>query len=116
MAAAKPSAKRAAPKPAAKKAPSSISKSSEPGFAQRADGIHLPTEYVNEIVPASKLQQGLQAAQGQIKQSLHDLAALFTQDFEVSEIEITLSFSATGQFLGFGAGGALSVKVKIVPS
>lgn len=38
-----------------------------------------------------------------------------TMDFEVSEIELSMSFSAKGEFLGFRIGGAASIKVKIKP-
>lgn len=68
------------------------------------------------IVPASKLSAGLEASQAQIKKSLQNLASVFTQDFVVSEIQLSVSFSAEGKFLGFGAGGAMTVKVKIRPA
>lgn len=67
------------------------------------------------LTPASKLRKGLTAAQTEIKESLQEIATLLTHDFEVSEIELSISFSADGKFLGFGVGGATSIKVKIRP-
>lgn len=69
----------------------------------------------SKTVPASKLREGLSAAQDDIKQSLQEIATIMTMDFEVSEIELSMSFSAKGEFLGFGIGGAASIKVKIKP-
>ena len=66
-------------------------------------------------VPASKLREGLAAAQDDIKQSLQEIATIMTMNFEVAEIELSMSFSAKGEFLGFGVGGAASIKVKIKP-
>ena len=67
-------------------------------------------------VSASKLREGLAAAQDDIKQSLQEIAAIMTMDFEIAEIELSMSFSAKGEFLGFGVGGAASIKVKIKPA
>jgi len=67
------------------------------------------------LIPATKLRKGLAAAQTEIKESLQEIATLLTLDFEVSEIELSISFSADGKFLGFGVGGATSIKVKIRP-
>jgi hypothetical protein len=67
-------------------------------------------------VTTGKLQKGIESAKDQIKGTLQNIAAVFTQDFEVSEIELSVTFTADGKFLGFGTGGAMSVKVKIQPS
>jgi hypothetical protein len=67
------------------------------------------------VIPASKLSAGLAASQTQIKKSLQELASVFTQDFVVSEIQLSMSFSAEGKFLGIGAGGAMSVEATIRP-
>lgn len=87
------------------------------GFVRDANGLYLPTVLAKPVVvPSNKLREGLEAAQGQIKKTLQGFAAVFTQEFEVSEIALTLSFNADGKFLGFGLGGAMSVSIKIVPS
>jgi hypothetical protein len=110
--AAAPAKKAAAP---AKKVAAVVGKP-EPGFMLQ-NGLHVPLGSPSgKVVPPSKFASGLEASQKQIRHSLSELASVFTQDFEVSEIELSVSFSADGKFLGFGVGGAMSVKVKIKPS
>ncbi len=67
-------------------------------------------------VPASKVHAGLQRASEQIRAMVADLAAVLTEQYRITQIELTLSFSAEGKFLGFGAGGATSVTVTIAPA
>jgi hypothetical protein len=67
------------------------------------------------VTPAGKLKEGMAKAQSEIRESLQELASVLTMDFEISEIELSISFSADGKFLGFGIGGATSIKVKIKP-
>ena len=114
---ARPAAKKAAAKPVAKKAAGRLVKSAPPGWKQNAGGLVLVEERLNStsLTPASKLRKGLSAAQAEIKESLQEIATLLTLDFEVSEIELSISFSADGKFLGFGVGGATFIKVKIRP-
>lgn len=113
----RPAAKKAVAKPAAKKAAGRLVKSAPPGWKQNAGGLVLVEERINStsLTPASKLRKGLSAAQAEIKESLQEIATLLTLDFEVSEIELSISFNADGKFLGFGVGGATSIKVKIRP-
>ena len=87
------------------------------GFSQAQSGIFVPTILANPVVvPANKFREGIEDAHVQIKKTLQGFVKIFTQEFEVSEISLTLSFNAEGKFLGFGAGGEMSVTVKIVPS
>jgi ribosomal protein L18E len=87
------------------------------GYISSSSGLLVPARMEKPaIVPPNKLREGIEAAQGQIKKTLQGFAGVFTQDFEVAEIELTLSFNAEGKFLGFGGGGAMSVAVKIVPA
>ena len=55
-------------------------------------------------------------AQSEIRESLQEITAALSMNFEISEIELSISFSADGKFLGFGVGGATSLKIKIRPS
>lgn len=88
----------------------------EPGYEQVGELLVPMGNNQPAVVSPRKVSAGIEASQKQIKKSLQSLAAVFTQDFEVSEIELSVSFSADGKFLGFGAGGAMSVKVKIRPT
>ena len=87
------------------------------GYSISSDGLLLvpSSSKKSSITPASKLRDGITKAQNEIRQSLQEMAMLMTMDFEVSEIEFSVSFSADGKFLGFGVGGAASIKVKIKP-
>ena len=38
------------------------------------------------------------------------------EPYEITEIEFNASFSADSKFMGFGVGGAASIKIKIAPS
>ncbi|PKN68655.1 MAG: hypothetical protein CVU54_13560 [Deltaproteobacteria bacterium HGW-Deltaproteobacteria-12] len=87
------------------------------GYSISADGLLLvpSSSKYPSITPASKLRDGITKAKNEIRQSLQEIATLMTMDFEISEIEFSVSFSADGKFLGFGVGGAASIKVKIKP-
>lgn len=111
----RPVAKKAAARPAAKKA--IFAAKPELGYNQSKGGILVPAGSESpSYVSTGKLQAGIENAKDQIKGTLQNIAAVFTQDFEVSEIELSVTFTADGKFLGFGTGGAMSVKVKISPT
>ncbi len=105
-----------APAPRSKPKPR-ISAREDLDYVQSDLGLYLPRAVAKPVVvPPNKLRQGIEAAQAQIKKTLQGLASTFTQDFEVSEIELTLGFSADGKFLGFGPGGEMSITIKIAPA
>jgi hypothetical protein len=119
MAVKRAAAKKApAKKTVAKRAPAKKAIAAPPaGYSRNPRGTLLvPSgKAKGSITPASKLRAGITKAQDEIKESLQEIATLMTMDFEVAEIELTISFSADGKFLGFGVGGATSIKVKIKP-
>lgn len=118
VAAKKPAVKKvSAKRPAAKKVAGRIVKAAPPGWKRNEGGVVLVEEQLTSVAltPASKLRKGLSAAQTEIKETLQEFATLLALDFEVSEIELSISFSADGKFLGFGVGGATTIKVKIRP-
>lgn len=109
-AARKPAAKKpAARKRAAKKLPRVPS-----GYVESDGGILTPGG--GDVTPPSKLRAGLSSARKEIAKTLNEIVSVMTQDFEIAEIEVSASFSADGKFLGFGVGGATTIKVKIKPS
>jgi hypothetical protein len=86
------------------------------GYKENGDGLLVPQDTVIEKpISPKKMQDGIRSAQLQIKKTLNELAQIFTEDLELSEVELTLSFSAEGKFLGFGAAGKFSIKVKVKP-
>lgn len=69
------------------------------------------------IVKPSKLQEGIEKAKDDIACIINDTVDSLTRTkHSVSEIELSVSFNAKGEFMGFGVGGAASIKIKIVPS
>ena len=72
-------------------------------------GLYVP-------VPASKMRKGIKKAQDEIRGMIREIAALMTDDFAITEIELTAGFNADGKFMGFGIGGDASIKIKIAPS
>lgn len=119
MAVKRAAAKKApAKKKVAKRAPTKKAIAAPPaGYSRNPRGTLLVPagKAKGSITPASKLRAGIAKAQDEIKESLQEIATLMTMDFEVAEIELAISFSADGKFLGFGVGGATSIKVKIKP-
>ncbi len=97
-----------APAPAARKIPI------PPGMAITPGGIIVPTGTIRPI-PASKLKKGVETAKAEIKEMIDEVAGILTTEYNIKEIELEVSFNASGKFIGFGAGGAASIKIKIAP-
>ena len=85
-----------------------------PGLSSRPSGLLVPSSVAGPV-PPSKLRAGLGKAKLEISRLLDDLAGSFGDGYEVGEIELTVSFSAEGKFLGIGTGGAAEVKIHLVP-
>lgn len=76
-------------------------------------GSHSSRE--EKVVNPAKLLSGLETSKTQIRKQLQQVAEMLGQDDEVVEIEVALSFNSEGKFIGFGEGGAASIKVKVQP-
>jgi hypothetical protein len=76
------------------------------------NGLYLK----NEPVPPSALKKGLEKARADIENILNEVSSMVTANGSVSELEVSISFNAEGKFMGFGVGGAASIKIKMVPS
>ena len=77
-------------------------------------GIIVPTRTIRPI-PTSKLKEGVETAKTEIKKMIDEVASILTTEYDIKEIELEVSFNASGKFIGFGAGGAASIKIKIAP-
>ena len=86
------------------------------GYVPTSAGVLVPARYAEKPVPSNKLVRGLTAARSQIEKAIGELASIMTEDYRIDEIEFSVSFDADGRFLGFGVGGAASIKVKIKPA
>lgn len=60
--------------------------------------------------------KGITDAKKKIKRMLFEFADSLGDDFDVEGIEVEASFNADGKFLGFGAGGAVNMKIRVKPA
>lgn len=110
-----PARRKPAKRPAKKKAKKKISKAPT-GYRKNPRGeVLIPDgDQIDTIVPPSKIKAGFEQAKREVRNLLDNMAD-FAEDYEVSEISLTVSFSADGKFLGFGVGGATSMNIKLTP-
>lgn len=80
-----------------------------PAMARTEKGLYVP----EGLVKSSPLQKGIKKAAQEINSTIDNILKTLSRD--VIEIELTLGFSADGKFMGFGAGGDMSIKVKLDP-
>ncbi len=85
------------------------------GYGITDGGFFLP-ESMLKPVPASKMSDGLSKARKKMIRVMSEFASSLAGDYSISEIEFTASFDAEGKFLGFGFGGAASIKITIKPA
>ncbi|MBA4417525.1 MAG: hypothetical protein C0392_06410 [Syntrophus sp. (in: bacteria)] len=86
----------------------------EPGFVpgeKRPIAAEQP-----KTVSAAALKRGFERAKDEITGMCDEISALMTSRYNIGEVELTVSFSSNGDFIGFGAGGAASIKITIIPS
>ena len=109
----KAAAKRATsiPKVSAKKA---ITNKVPAGYGQTGSGIIVPSGNLKPV-PATKLQRGFKKAKDEIKKMIQEIAEIMTEDYKISEIQLSASFNAKGEFIGIGVGGSTTITLKITP-
>ena len=96
------SVKKAAPKFSAKavaKAPKVIPL--PPLGYKLQNNLYVP----DKIVQASALRKGFESAKKEIRAMVDEIAGIMNDDYKIGEIELMVSFSADGKFMGFGVGG-----------
>jgi hypothetical protein len=84
------------------------------GFASD-DKRPLPQEQ-RKTVPAAALKRGFERAKDDIAAMCNEISTLMTGRYAIDKVELTVSFNAAGEFIGFGAGGAASITITIIPS
>lgn len=67
------------------------------------------------VVAPTALQNGISKARDEIAAALDGINDLISSRLEIAEAELSISFNAKGEFLGFGVGGAFSLKIKVKP-
>lgn len=80
------------------------------------NGVLIKEADLPKPVDASSLRKGLEKAKKDIKSMINEIADIMTAQYNISEIELSVSFNAEGKFMGFGVGGATSIKIKIAPT
>lgn len=99
------------------RSPNRLASADEPGFSQPAgSALYVPNVDAAAVAKPSKLRLGFQRARAEMTACLREMVSLMNTDFSVSEIELSASFDADGKFLGFGVGGAVSVKIRVKPT
>lgn len=84
------------------------------GYKRNKGGIYVRT---GSIVEPTAIKKGLEKAKEQLRSMIDEFSQVLILDgHTISEIELSVSFDASGKFLGVGIGGATSIKIKIVPS
>ncbi len=86
----------------------------EPGFAfgdKRPAAQEQP-----KTVSAAALKRGFQRAKDEITGMCDEISTLMTSRYNIGNVELIVSFNSNGEFIGFGAGGAASIKITIIPS
>jgi hypothetical protein len=69
-----------------------------------------------KTVSAAALKRGFERAKDEITGMCEEISALMTNRYHIDKVELTVSFSSSGEFIGFGTGGAASIKITVIPS
>jgi hypothetical protein len=85
-----------------------------PGFAH--SGKRPFAQEQRKTVSAAALKRGFERARDEIISMCDDISSLMTNRYNIGKVELTVSFNAGGEFIGFGVGGAASIKITIIPS
>ena len=93
----------------------------EPGYKMQ-NKIYIPDRNVTksaseDLVKPSKLIQGIEQSKKEIRQVLAKISDEISgmDEYLVNAIEVSLSFSADGKFLGVGVGGGIQVSISFTP-
>lgn len=69
-----------------------------------------------KTVSAAALKRGFERAKDEITGMCDEISTLMASRYNIGQVELTVSFNAGGEFIGFGVGGAASIKITIIPS
>jgi hypothetical protein len=69
-----------------------------------------------KTVSAAALKRGFERAKDEIIDMCDEISSLMTSRYNIGKVELTVSFNAGGEFIGFGTGGAASIKITVIPS
>jgi hypothetical protein len=113
----KKAAKKTARKSGRKKKAAKRDLRRPPGYKRRpGSGLLVPTDSSlgsDEIVPPSLMMKGMAEAKKQMKELIYEVSDNVGDIGQVSQMEFEASFNADGKFLGFGVGGAATIKISV---
>lgn len=69
-----------------------------------------------KTVSAAALKRGFEKAKDEIAGMCDEMSSLMTSRYNIGKVQLTVSFNEAGEFIGFGTGGAVSIKITIIPS
>lgn len=66
-------------------------------------------------VPVARLKEGVAQANRALAEVIEQFGSTLSGDYDISELEVMVSFSEDGRFIGFGAGGACTMTLSVTP-
>jgi hypothetical protein len=89
----------------------------EPGFSrQRGSRLLVPDSLADgQPIKPSLLEKGLRQASQELQRILESMDATL-DGFAIQGVKLSASFDAKGQFLGFGASGAMAIEITVGPA
>ena len=84
-------------------------------FAPRGQAPAPSVAAAPSCVNAQQLKAGIGQANKALAEVIEQFGHTLRGDYDIGAIEVTVSFGEDGRFLGFGAGGAASMKLSLTP-
>ena len=70
---------------------------------------------VSRPVPVARLKEGVAQANRALAEVIEQFGSTLSGDYDISALEVMVSFSEDGRFLGFGQGGAATMTLSVTP-
>ena len=70
---------------------------------------------VSRPVPVARLKEGVAQANRALAEVIEQFGSTLSGDYDISALEVSVSFSEDGRFLGFGQGGAATMTLSVTP-
>ena len=86
-----------------------------PERAQRPERTERAAAPARAMLSASQLKAGVRQANRALAEVIEQFGSTIEGGYDISELEVSVSFGDDGKFLGFGKGGALSMTLSITP-
>jgi hypothetical protein len=68
-----------------------------------------------QYIPAHRLQEGIPSAQRAVAELMESFGQSISGDYDLSSLEVSVSFDENGRFIGFGRGGVASIQLTLSP-